>query len=264
MTWVIGTATPFGYSAGVSDIRVRFRNGTELDCLQKIYPLGQFVAAGFAGSVRIGFHLLEAMRSVVYSPDKEQAVLPDDVAQWFQTAAPKVFERFGPEETDLRAEVLMLAVHPTEDIGQMTMAFPKAQLYKFASPRFEANDAGIARVISIGSGSDIQAHREFMDWLNREPIHLMQSETNTPLSMGSGLGTMVTLMLRRNPVAGISQHFHVCTVTRGQIFLGNNNHEILAGNAPPRRVEMPKVSTSLTEFSQLAITLNIGADAASC
>jgi len=59
MTWVVGKLTPFGLGIVASDIRVTFGGRTE-DCLQKIYPVGGGILAGFAGSVKIGFSLLHA------------------------------------------------------------------------------------------------------------------------------------------------------------------------------------------------------------
>src|ERR1700722_10946377 len=57
MTWVVEVPVPFGYSIGCADIRVTFSDGTEKDCLQKIYQVGPVVCAAFAGSIRIGFAL---------------------------------------------------------------------------------------------------------------------------------------------------------------------------------------------------------------
>ncbi len=54
--------TIFGYSVGVSDIRVTLYDGSERDCLQKIYPIAQSIALGFAGSVRIGFEMVDVMK----------------------------------------------------------------------------------------------------------------------------------------------------------------------------------------------------------
>jgi len=59
MTWIVGTASLFGNSILVSDICVTFTDNSgqqkHVDCIQKIYPLGQFVLGGFSGSVKIGF-----------------------------------------------------------------------------------------------------------------------------------------------------------------------------------------------------------------
>jgi hypothetical protein len=61
MTWCIGWANLFGYSVGISDIRVTFSNHREFDCLQKIYYIGPTLAIAFAGSVDIGFSMVEQL-----------------------------------------------------------------------------------------------------------------------------------------------------------------------------------------------------------
>ena len=62
MTWVLGSGVPFGYGALISDVRVTWPDGRHLDGLQKIYPIGAGLMAGFAGSVWVGFWMLAAMR----------------------------------------------------------------------------------------------------------------------------------------------------------------------------------------------------------
>ena len=70
MTWVIG-ASPYagGYGVMLSDIQVTLANGTTLDILQKAYPVGNYIVAGFAGSVRIGFELLQSRKDSLVPPD---------------------------------------------------------------------------------------------------------------------------------------------------------------------------------------------------
>jgi len=43
MTWVFGGITPFGYGVGISDIRVSWNTGYFKDCLQKVYPVLDFI-----------------------------------------------------------------------------------------------------------------------------------------------------------------------------------------------------------------------------
>ena len=52
----------FGYSFGISDVRVTLGDASEVDCLQKAHPIGRHVAAGFAGSVKIGFAMIDELR----------------------------------------------------------------------------------------------------------------------------------------------------------------------------------------------------------
>jgi hypothetical protein len=72
MTWICTASTIYGYGALYSDVQVTFPDGRNADLVQKAYPLSNFIAAGFAGSVRIGFMLLQslsdAMRSTTPSP----------------------------------------------------------------------------------------------------------------------------------------------------------------------------------------------------
>jgi hypothetical protein len=53
--------TVFGYGALYSDVQVTFRDGGTKHLLQEAYPLSNFIAAGFAGSVHIGFMLLDSL-----------------------------------------------------------------------------------------------------------------------------------------------------------------------------------------------------------
>ncbi len=73
MTWIVGTPALFGYGFGISDVRVTFGDDTEVDCLQKIHPVGQWIAAGFAGSVQIGFAMVNELRRFLRVESKDIA-----------------------------------------------------------------------------------------------------------------------------------------------------------------------------------------------
>ena len=73
MTWIVGTPTMFGYAFCVSDIRVSWGERNGLDCLQKIYPVGRDIAAGFSGSVELGFWCIADLRRFLYHPDPRWA-----------------------------------------------------------------------------------------------------------------------------------------------------------------------------------------------
>jgi len=89
MTWIIGTVPPFGYSILVSDIRVSWSNGTERDCLQKMHKIGDDYLCGFAGSVRVGFRLLDLLS---YQLPSKQARGPKYIAQdWIPSLCRRVF-----------------------------------------------------------------------------------------------------------------------------------------------------------------------------
>src|SRR6266511_2331168 len=79
MTWIVGRAVPWGCAAALSDIRVTLADRSEVDCLQKIYPVGRFIALGFAGSVAIGFGMVGRLRQLLGTVKPGEACEPE---QW--------------------------------------------------------------------------------------------------------------------------------------------------------------------------------------
>ncbi len=80
MTWVIGGITPFGYGVGLSDIRVSWDDKKYRDCLQKVYPVGKFIIAGFAGSVELGFRLIQDLSNFLHLDNPDEAWIPEWIA----------------------------------------------------------------------------------------------------------------------------------------------------------------------------------------
>src|ERR1700682_5093850 len=101
MTWIVGTPTLFGYGIGISDVRVTLADGSEHDCLQKIYPVGRFVAMGFAGSVRIGFAMADVLSELLYHEDESRAWDPNAIGSWWPEDARKAFAEFPQGEQSL-------------------------------------------------------------------------------------------------------------------------------------------------------------------
>lgn len=92
MTWIVGAAAIGGYAVAISDVRVTFADGREMDCLQKLYPMSRFIAAGFAGSVRIGFAMLDALADLLQDLPEGSAWHPEEVADCFQNLPRQVFQ----------------------------------------------------------------------------------------------------------------------------------------------------------------------------
>lgn len=79
MTWVVAASTLYGYGALFSDVQVTFKDGHTEDILQKAHPISNFIAAGFAGSVRIGFMLLQSLHEALRLSDEDLATLAWDL-----------------------------------------------------------------------------------------------------------------------------------------------------------------------------------------
>jgi 20S proteasome alpha/beta subunit len=62
VTWVIGMSGHLIGAVLVADVRVSFPSG-QRDTLRKIHPVAPNIAIGFAGSVAIGFDMVESLEA---------------------------------------------------------------------------------------------------------------------------------------------------------------------------------------------------------
>ena len=227
MTWIVGTPTMFGYGFGISDIRVTLGDGAEVDCLQKIYPVARWVAAGFSGSVQIGFALIDSLSRWGNAIEESYAMVPTVLAREWPASARKVFERFPESERRARASVLMISTDPQEDNGNPN--WPLSYVHIFRSPDFEPEEVKVHQMGSIGSGSVYDRCRavidEFSQSFERRVFH-MQAGVGSQGGMGTSIGHDLTTLLMRTQPTGISSHLHYCWVYRGQIIIETNNRII--------------------------------------
>src|ERR1041385_6728647 len=94
-----------------SDVQVTLHDGQTKDLIQKAYPVGNFVAAGFSGSVRIGFSLIESLREFLALSPQEALTEAWDPAWVFPNWAPiakSIFDGAPMIEKDCGAQFLAL------------------------------------------------------------------------------------------------------------------------------------------------------------
>jgi hypothetical protein len=252
MTWVIGRAGPFGCAVGLSDIRVTFKDGTERDCLQKIYRVGSNLVLGFAGSVAIGLETISQLSAALYVPQKDGAWVPQFIAENLPGSMQKLFNSFPEVERRLGLQLMLLAVHPTENDGAAPWA--RCYAYRFSSPDFEPELAGPAQIVSIGSGSKVTAYEDALRRLEKDNKLLMLQQYHED-AVSVVLMSSTTSELKKLPIKGISPHLHICIVGRGKIRIGNNN--IQPVGAPELNFEMPPVATNMEGFRKLLSAANI-------
>src|SRR2546425_5431979 len=154
MTWIVGTVPPFGYSILISDIRVSWPDGTERDCLQKIHKVGDDFLCGFAGSVRLGFVLLDALATQL---PRRQPRTPSVLARdWISSLASRVFRAAPEPERKLGCQLIIAAVHPTENLGDAP--WPRTYIWTFSHPGFAPQPCGPDAAVGIGNGSVVTAY----------------------------------------------------------------------------------------------------------
>ena len=158
MTWVVGSPTLWGYGFGLSDIRVTLENGAEIDCLQKIYPVGRYVAAGFAGDVQIGFRMIDELRRLADLRDEGVSCDPHSIAREWPRCARQVFAEFPDENRAGECALMIISAHPREHNGNP--AWPRSYVQIFRSPVFEAEIVNAHTLGSIGCGAAYRPCRE--------------------------------------------------------------------------------------------------------
>ena len=262
MTWIVATPTRLGYAVALSDIRVTWSNGVEEDCLQKIYPVGKDLALGFAGSVRIGFRMLRKLRRLLR---KSEAWTPEGIAEWWPHCAREAFQTSRAEEKGLKCELILVGIHPTEEIMQWAGSFtllrlnnapmnrskplplvPKSFVYRFRSwEEFEPKIASDGEVVAIGCGSAVEPYKKLLAELSAS---LGDSGwASDEKGIGLGLWFNMTNQVKDFPERGISAHFHVCTVSRGLVEIVSGNHHAVG--------PMPLVTTTFKEFNDFEKSL---------
>lgn len=214
-----------GYGLAISDVRVTLGDGSEVDCLQKIYPVGKFIAGGFAGSVRIGFAMLETLTALLYTDNEEGAWDPTAVAQWWPQDARQVFAQFPEEERSGQCHLMLVSTHPSENCGESPWA--RSHVHIFKSPDFEPVIVPVRRFGHIGCGVSVKPCNDAVESLSNDHAFftvMMQGEVNNPGGMGSMIGYHLTGILKGTLPSGISSYLHYCWVYRGKIIIKTNEH----------------------------------------
>ena len=260
MTWVVAASTIFGYGALYSDVQVTFESGATKDLLQKAYPVGNSIAAGFAGSVKIGCRLVESLITTLSTRDHEAAWHPVAAALRWAPVARAIFGASEVEERALQSRFLLVGASPTESCGL------GARIYfvRFASPEFEPQVMRRAtKICSIGSGSGVAEYKHSIKPLLRHTSGILQAEVGRPGGWGNMLGHSISLMLGRNPRSGISRNLHTILVGREGFMYGKTDQVV---HHDGQRIEhrMPTVAQSYGDFLALASAAGHEAACAQC
>jgi hypothetical protein len=261
--------TLFGYAAIISDVCVTFshpkRPSVQRDMLQKVYPVGNFIVAGFAGSVEIGFQLLDDLSRFLSLPEgeKDAAWYPEWVAEEWHPRAQRIFASGGPEQRRCGSQLVISGVSPDEDVGIPGLA--RSLVVRMSAPRYEpeiSRDTGPP--LEIGCGAEATLAKERMVGLKEFGNPMMQGEVG---SAGGGYARVVMMSLAqdltRRPIPGVSHHLQLVIVTRGRFLLQPSDHTTYVdGVAVPMCV--PPLARSWDEFVQMATGIGASPSSATC
>lgn len=260
MTLVIGITTGFLGGAILSDTRVTFPCGGSREMLRKAYPVGNFVAAGFAGSVTIGFALIRNLTMNLQLPIGAETDVwePFSVARAWAPLAKAIFDAAPSNEQQLGSRVL-IAAHDPKGSG--------VRLIRFASPDFSPKflRQGL-RTCSIGSGAGDRRYmrvvRPHAD-IRSSPASLLQAGV---AAWTGALADSVGHEAATHPRDDVGHHFHVLTVEQHGFTLHASGRQSFVDwqDEPIDLDPMPVVATSFTDFCELARAEGLSTAAARC
>jgi hypothetical protein len=254
VTWVCGCATQFiGTAICVGDIQVTLGTGEAFDCLRKVYPIDQNIAAGFAGDVEIGFAQLGALSRLVAAMrgDRPEPVAVERVIEQFSRAAREEFKRAPIRNRHGQSEIMLTGASFSED--HIYSSRPIAA--RFRSPDFGCTEIARGDWGSIGSGSAVESYRSALQGLTEEkegesaPVTM---EANNPGGYAQIMFISLMSDLRDlEPVPGVSSHFHAIIATAHGFQPFNSDVTKFPPDGPPVEINMPEVAESWPELQAL-------------
>jgi hypothetical protein len=256
MTWVIGTSFVLPtYGVLFSDVQVSFSDGTQRDMLRKAHLVALDAGAGFAGSVRIGFALIESLRRFLASSEASR-INPKGLGAWTARHWPKhavaVFRSQPRAEQQIGAQIVAVFVAPPTQRRNGERR-PNVYVFRVASPQFRpVVCTRPLEALSIGNGADVphfmRAVRSLTDWKSGA----MQAEVGTPGGWAERVTLMLAITSERQPVAGVSEHFLSLAFWNGLTSESTSSRRIYpadGGDPVPRRV--PPLATTYGEFEAM-------------
>ena len=218
MTWVVGASTLFGYGVVVSDIQVLCqRSGRGMDVLQKAYPVGKYIVAGFAGDAHAGLTLLEDLTVFLNSPPvpDDECWQPQWVADHWPESARVAYGRLGSQTPIGETHILMLGLQPK----QRVLGNAVGHISVFRSPDFHPEtQTGGRKFASIGCGSGVALYTDALRTLMLdEHLTFMKAEIGWIGGYGRVIADVLLRVASQHPTAGISEHFQLFLVHMGKI-----------------------------------------------
>lgn len=260
---MIGASSILGTGALVSDTRVRFADGTTAELLRKAYVVGNYVAAGFAGSVQIGFQMIASLGDALAVP-KGMAGNSWDlrvVAPQWAPAARRIFEQAPEEEQRLGCELVLVGA---SSVAQSGSPFPRVDVARLAAPEFNPRFSSGLSIRHVGRGGRVVNYRRSLRPLFRLGSSIHQAHVIGLHEWARQLAFGVTIATRKQLQSQVSDHLHVIAVRLGDLAVYTNDMTTYASDGPPMVLKMPPVAHSWEQFTLLARSANAEPRGAVC
>lgn len=222
MTWIVGASTLFGYGAVVSDVQVsNITSGLRMDVLQKAYPVGKYIVAGFAGDVYPGFILLESLSRFLNSqpPADDECWDPEWVAENWPNEARRVYQQLEKKLQFQGTDILMMGLKATGNQEKRVMGDAIGHLTVFRSPNFlPESEQGGRKAMSIGCGANVTKYTTKLEELMLDKdLSYMKGEVYNPGGYAKMIAETLAWLVQKNPEDGISEQFQLFIIRMGEI-----------------------------------------------
>ena len=269
MTWVVGGAT-LDIGVLVGDIRISYSDNGRLReearyGVQKLHQIVPSIWVGFAGSIEIGFAIVDQLREAAraVSPGGVRPEPGDVVGTWRAIAERNYTQRFAEQLRDAGCHLLVVGASQrwTEHRGQRLWRVARA--YRIELPRpgernIRLTDVAFNQFDSIGSGKSVE---EYRDLLIGSTANGGQGLLAFSPTAGQGFGNSwhlagfitslaIGTVIDRRPEPGISTHLQSAVVTaEGTMFSNNAGADLFVDNGRVRRVPpLPRLAQSWAEL----------------
>lgn len=217
MTWVIAHVNPVAVVI-LSDIRISVEGGgatsevTEFG-VKKIHHVAPTVFVGFAGSIPLGFTLVDDFDlhlQVAYDPYVPTSTLAKD---WVRARLPRLAQMEHPARG--RPTQMLVAGMHLAPVDDGATRFPWGSGVVLTLPYGLDGEAQVepfgwdAGGVSIGSGNDVRQYREMLSELPW--IEFSQWGDNTE----GVISSIVQKTIECTPTAGVSADLHVMVMLKG-------------------------------------------------
>lgn len=260
MTWVIAASTVYGYGCLYSDVQVTFRDGNTRDVVQKAYPIANSIAAGFAGSVKIGFMEIQSLTDHLLAlSGNDGTYLWDPVlaARSWAPVAQTVFNAAERSEQRLGCRLLLVGASPTERRGLGA----KIYFIRFSSPEFQPQIMSQPiKMCGIGTGAAVLEYKHSIKPLFRLTSGLLKAEIGNPGGWGNHLGHSISRKIGGSPRAGISRHLNIILIAKEGFRFGTTDQVDHNRDGSRTEYKMPMLARSYGEF--LKMSAAVGSDGA--
>lgn len=259
MTWVIGASSSWGIGAMLSDVRVSWANGHSEDLIKKAHPLGPCISGGFAGSVKIGYLLLDDFSQRLIKGIAKPNTIYDPVEAsraWAPTAA-QLFQQAHEEEKILGCEILLVGLG-LEHNGIPFL--PRIVQVKLTAPSFEPQiELNMPAACHIGSGGAVKAYTDAIaEWFNPTNSFSIQLQVRSGQAWVHFLGNAVNTAVSKTQDKLVSPHVHILIWSRDGLAEGTND----TTNSDGTSFKMPDVAKTYQEFLERCEARSITANGA--